>query len=162
VREPYRTRQNGRLMTTAQPTPRGGRSVRGPLSVTALVGAALVASAAVLSGFPGAVGALVGAGLVTAVFTFGAVVLGVVTRVSPAASLLVALLTYTLQVVAVGLVYVGLSSGGALDGPVDARWLSAAVIACTLAWTAAHVVATTRSRQLVYDLPSPGAEASAR
>jgi ATP synthase protein I len=149
-------------MTTAQPTPRSGRSVLGPLSVTVLVGGALGALAAVVTGPAGAVGAFIGTGLVAAVFASGAVVLGVVALVAPSASLLVALLTYTLQVVAVGLVYVGLNSGGALDGPVDARWLSAAVIGATLAWTATQIVVTLRARQLVYDLPSPGAEASVR
>lgn len=161
-RETHRTRQNGRLMTTAQPTPRRGRPVLGPLSVTAALGAVVVAAAALVSGESGALGALLGTVLVASVFAFGAVVVGAVALVSPAASLLVALLTYTLQVVVVGVVYVVLSSGGALDGPVDARWLSAAVIAATLAWTTAQIVVTVRSRQPVYDLPSPETEASVR
>jgi ATP synthase protein I len=149
-------------MTTAQPTPRRGRPLLGPLSVTASVGLLLVALAAVLTGPSGAVGALIGTAMVCVVFAFGAVVLGVVAFVAPAASLLVALLTYTLQVVLVGLVYVGLSSGGALEGPVDERWLSGAVIAATLAWTVAQIVVTMRGRQLVYDLPSHDQEASVR
>lgn len=162
AREPYRTRQNGRLMTTAQPTPTRGRPVLGPLSVTASLGLVLVALAAVLTGPSGAVGALIGTAMVCAVFAFGTVVVGLVALVAPATSLLVALLTYTLQVVVVGLVYVGLSGGGALDGPVDARWLSGAVIASTLAWTVTQVVTTMRSRQLLYDLPSQQTEASVR
>jgi ATP synthase protein I len=149
-------------MTTEQPRTRQGRLVLGPLAVTATVGLLLVALAAVLTGPSGALGALIGAGLVASVFAFGAVAVGLVALVAPAASLLVALLTYTLQVVVVGLVYVGLSSGGALDGPVDARWLSAAVIACTLAWTATQITVTVRSRQPAYDLPSQQAEASVR
>jgi ATP synthase protein I len=147
-------------MTTEQPRTRQGRSVLGPLSVTATVGLVLVALAAVLTGTSGALGALIGTGLVASVFAFGAVAVGLVALVAPAASLLVALLTYTLQVVAVGVVYVALSSGGALDGPVDARWLSAAVIACTLAWTATQITVTVRSRRPVYDLPSHQTEAS--
>ena len=91
-----------------------------------------------------------------------AVVLGAVARVAPAASLLVALLTYTLQVVLVAGVYIVLSSGGALEGPVDPRWLSAAVIACTLAWTTTQIVVSMRARQPIYDLGSQGAEASVR
>jgi ATP synthase protein I len=149
-------------MTTEQPRTRQGRSVLGPLAVTSAVGLALVALAAVLTGPPGALGALIGTGLVASVFAFGAVAVGLVALVAPAASLLVALLTYTLQVVVVGLVYMGLSSGGALDGPVDARWLSAAVIACTLAWTATQITVTVRSRQPVYDLPSQQPEANVR
>lgn len=149
-------------MTTAQPTPRRGRIVLGPLSVTAALGLVLVALGALLTGPAGAAGALLGTALVCVVFAFGAVVLFVVTLVSPAASLLVALLTYTLQVVAVALVYVGLSRGGALNGPVDVRWLSGAVIAGTLTWTLTQVVTTARARRPVYDLPSRGTEASVR
>jgi ATP synthase protein I len=149
-------------MTTAQPTPRRGRSVLGPLSVTTALGLLLVVLAAVATGAAGALGAVIGIVLVVAVFAFGAVVVGIVALVSPGASLLVALLTYTLQVVAVGLVYVGLSSGGALEGPVDPRWLSAGVIVATLAWTTTQVLVITRSRQLIYDLPCPGTEASVR
>lgn len=157
-------------MTTAKPTssahstpaPRPGRTVLGPLSVVLVLGAALVVAAAGSTGRPAVLGVAVGTLLVASVFAFGAVVVGVVARVSPSASLLVALLTYTLQIVAVGLVYVALSNGGALDGSVDARWLSGAVIAGTLAWMAAQIVVTVRSRQPVYELPSQGAEASVR
>ncbi|HSE07121.1 MAG TPA: hypothetical protein VLB29_00530 [Nocardioidaceae bacterium] len=149
-------------MTTAQTTPRRGRPVLGPLAISASVGLALVVLAALVTGSPGAAGAGIGAAMVCLVFAFGAVTLGVVALVAPAASLLVALLTYTLQVVVVGLVYVGLSSGGALDGPVDPRWLSAAVIACTLGWITTQIVVSMRTRQPIYDLDSQGAEASVR
>jgi ATP synthase protein I len=100
--------------------------------------------------------------MISLVFAFGAVSLGVVARVAPAASLLVALLTYTLQVVLVGLVYIGLSGSGSLDGPIDPRWLSAAVIACTLTWITTQIVVSTRARQPIYELASQGAEASVR
>jgi ATP synthase protein I len=149
-------------MTTAQPKPRRGHLVLGPLSVAGAVGLVLVVAAAVVGGSSGAAGAAIGALMICAVFAVGAVLVGVVATVSPSASLLVALLTYTLQIAAVGLVYSALKDGGQLDGPVDARWLSAAVIACTLTWTAAMVVGSTRSRQPIYDLPSHGTEANVR
>lgn len=149
-------------MTTARTRPRTSRAVLGPLAVVALLGVVLVVVAGLVSGRPGALGALVGVVLVAGVFGFGGLVLGVVARVAPATSLLVALLTYTLQVVAVGLVYVALSSGGALDGGVDARWLSGAVIAGTLAWTTTQIVVTVRTREPLYELPSSGTEASVR
>jgi ATP synthase protein I len=136
--------------------------VLGPLSVTASLGLVVVLVAALLTGSAGAAGAALGVALVCSVFAFGAVVVGVVARVSPAASLLVALLTYTLQVVLVGLFYLGLSRGGALDGSVDAKWLSGAVIACTLAWTTIQIVVSVRARQPIYELGSQGAEASVR
>jgi ATP synthase protein I len=122
----------------------------------------LVLAAAALSGTTGAAGAAIGATMVCLVFALGAVVLGFVALIAPAASLLVALLTYTLQVVLVGTVYVALSSSGTLGGFVDAWWLSGAVIACTLTWTVTQVIVSTRVRQPVYDLPAQGPEASVR
>lgn len=148
-------------MTTAQPTPRTGKPVLGPLSVTAAVGLVLIALGALVSGSPAALGAATGATLVCLVFASGTLVVGVTAMVAPAASLLVALLTYTLQVLAVALVYLGLSESGALEGPVDPRWLSAAVIACTLVWMVAHIVVSVRARQPIYDLDH-GTEAHAR
>lgn len=149
-------------MTTEQPTPRRGRLVLGPLSAAGTVGLLLLLAAAFTTGPAAAAGVAIGVVMVCAVFAFGAVVLGVVATLAPAASLLVALLTYTLQVVLVGVVYVALNDGGALDGPIDPRWLSAAVIACTLAWTWALVATSMRARQPLYDLPSHGKEASVR
>jgi ATP synthase protein I len=149
-------------MTTATPTPLRGRPLLGPLSFTAALGALLVSAAAVLTGSAGAVGAAVGAVLVCVIFASGALVIGAVTRVAPTASLLVALVTYTLQIVVVAGVYAGLSRGGALDGPVDPRWVSAAVIACTLTWTTSQVIAVVRGRQPIYDEPSQPTEASVR
>ena len=134
----------------------------GPLSVSGVLGLLLVAVGALVSGSSAAAGAAIGAAMVCVVFASGTVVLGVVAYVAPAASMLVALLTYTLQVVVVGVVYVALKQGGALEGPVDPRWLSGAVIACTLAWTTAQIVVSVRGRQPVYDLPSHGTEASVR
>jgi ATP synthase protein I len=135
--------------------------VLGPLSVAGGLGLLLVGLGALLTGAAGAAGAAIGAVLVCSVLASGAVVVGAVALVAPAASLVVALLTYTLQVLLVAFVYVGLSEGGALDGPVDARWLSAAVITCTLAWTVAQIVVSVRSRQPVYDL-AHGTEAGTR
>lgn len=156
-------------MTTAEPTPGTGRTSRaresavlGPVAAGALAGLVLTGVAASTTGSAGAAGAAIGTVMVLTFFGFGAVVLGVVARVAPAASLLVALLTYTLQVVLVGVVFLALSSGGALDGPVDPRWLSAAVITGTLVWLGAQVTLAVRARQPIYDLPSQGAEASVR
>lgn len=157
-------------MTTAKPisaaptapASRRGRAVLGPLGVVLGLGTVLGVVAALVAGSPGLLGVVTGTVLVAAVFAFGAVVLGAVALVAPAASLLVALLTYTLQVVLVGVFYVVVRAEGLLDGAIDARWLSAAVIAATLAWTTTQIVVVARSRQLAYELPEQGAEASVR
>ncbi len=130
-----------------------------------LLGAALGAASAtlalslaglVLSGSAAAYGALVGALLVLLVFGSGAFAVNAVATVLPAASLLVAMLTYTLQVVLMGLVFWGLSGSGALGRDLDERWLAGSVIAGTLAWLAVQVRQTARARIPAYDLGVTG------
>jgi ATP synthase protein I len=134
----------------------------GPLVSTGLLGAAVVVLGALVSGSSAAAGAAIGAVMVCLFFGFGAVVLQVVARIAPEASLLIALLTYLLKVVAIGLVFVGLTRSGALDGSVDANWLGGAIVACTLVWVSAQVTVNMRTRQLIYDLPQDGEEANTR
>ena len=156
-------------MTTAPPPPGSlsrpvlvGPVVRKAFVWTLAAGVVTAVVAALASGGPAALGAALGAGLVCAFFGFGALVLGVVATVSPTASLLVALLTYTHQVVLVGLVFVALGRSGVLDESVDAGWLGGAVIGGTLVWLVAQIVAHTKTRQPLYDLPPNGPEAGAR
>jgi ATP synthase protein I len=113
--------------------------LRGALVLTLVLGVGTVLAGALVSGRPAAVGAAVGVGLLVGFYLFGLVTVQVAATVAPAVSLLVALLTYTLQVVLLGLVFVALQRSGALDGPVDRRWLSGTVVIGTLLWTAALV-----------------------
>jgi len=122
-------------------------------AASALAGLLVVGAGFAAGGPPGGWGAGVGALLVTAVLTSGAAVVTVVARVLPAASLLVAMLTYTLQLVLVVLVMVALAGSPAVADRLSATWFAGAVIACALAWTVAQVVVTTRVRIPVYDLP---------
>ena len=87
----------------------------------------------------------VGFGMVSVFFGTGAVVVNAVASVSPAASLLVALLTYTLQVV-----LVAWSSrpdrSGALGDPSTGPGPARPVIVATLVWLLVHIVSATRAR----------------
>jgi ATP synthase protein I len=128
--------------------------------VTLVTGLLAVLAAALVSGAAGASGAAIGAGMVLLFFGFGALTVNLVAAISPAASLLVALLTYVLQVVAVGVTFAALQASGALGGPVDAGWVAGTLIGATVCWLTAQVVAATRSRQPLYDLPAgPGGAA---
>lgn len=122
---------------------------------TVLTGVAAVALAAAVSDGAAVAGAGVGGLMVVAFFGFGALTVGVVSALAPQASLLVALLTYTLQVALVGLVFYALTSSGATDEALAPEWIGGTVIAGTLVWTIALVVGSVRSRQPAYDLPVP-------
>lgn len=146
-------------MTTE--TPRTGQADRDS-GVSVLVGAGAAALVlglaatvvgAVASGSEAALGALVGTLLVVGVLGFGSVVVNVVAGLMPAAALMVAMLTYTLQVVLMGVVFAALSGSGLLDSTVDRGWLAGAVIGGTAIWLVSQVVLTTRRRIPVYELP---------
>ncbi|HET6626449.1 MAG TPA: hypothetical protein VFG63_08660 [Nocardioidaceae bacterium] len=155
-------------MTTERATPLAGYKtttvgsvVRGALVATGAAGLAAVLLAAVVSGSAAILGAVIATLMVCFFFGLGAMVLQVVARLAPAASLLIALLTYTLKVLLIGLVFVTLNASGALDETVDPRWLGVTVIVCTMVWLVVQIVFSARVRQPLYDLP-PEEEANVR
>ncbi|CAN5254088.1 hypothetical protein BH18ACT9_BH18ACT9_01670 [soil metagenome] len=129
-----------------------GSVVRPAIILTLLVGLLAATAGMLLDGLPGLLGALVGTGIVVVFFGLGVAVLDGVTRFAPAASVLVALVTYTLKVLLVGLVFIGLFQSGAMETAIDAQWLGGTVIAATVAWLSAQVRTSTRARIPLYDL----------
>jgi ATP synthase protein I len=125
--------------------------VRVAFGYTLAAGALTVATAALTAGSAATLGALIGCLLVLGFFGLGGTVVNLVASVSPTASLLVALLTYTLEVVALGAVLVALRRSGALAETVDAAWVGLVVIGATLVWLVAQIIAEVRSRQPLYD-----------
>lgn len=128
--------------------------------VSAALGLVLTVVAALAGGSAAAWGALVGAVLVVTVFGFGAFTVNLVATVMPVAALLVALLTYVLQVVVMGLVFAVLSGSGLLDDTLDRTWLAGTVIAGTVTWVVVQVAVATTRRIPVYELPERDLAAS--
>lgn len=150
-------------MTTESKTgPRNGLSpLLGALASGAVMVVVLIVVAALASGRPGVVGAAVGGVLALTVFTLGVAVVGSVARLLPSASLLVALMTYVLQLLVLALVVAALD-GADLDAQTLSRgWFAAAVIVATLTWVVGQLAAATRQRIPVYDT-SAGSPASAQ
>lgn len=139
----------------SRPRPRGA----GVLAVAALAaggaGAVLAVVGGLAAGSAAAAGALVGTLLAVAVFALGSLAVNLVAGVLPEASLLVALLTYTLQIALMWLVLVALSRSELLGEALAQAWLAAGVIAVTLVWLGAQLVLHTRARIPAYDLPEP-------
>ena len=146
-------------MTTerALVTRRTGSSVLTRAAMASMgLGVVAVVAGWLVEGAPAAYGAAIGALIVLGVFGFGSFVVNTVAALMPTAALLVALLTYTLQVVAMGLVFVALSGSGLLGDTLDREWLAGTVIAGTLVWVVCQIVATMRVRIAIYDLPEGG------
>ena len=112
------------------------------LGVVSALAVVAVGSAALLGGRPQLLGALVGAALVAGFFLFGGLSVGLVVAFAPRASLLVALLTYTLQVAVLAGVFAALSRSA--SETVDLSWVSGTVITGTIAWVAALVATALR------------------
>jgi len=134
-----------------------------PSGVAMLLGAAMVALllgglttfiGAIAGGTSAAYGALTGTFIVVTVFAFGTFVVNAVAGSMPTVSLLVALMTYTLQVLVMAMVFVVLTRSGLLDDALDRGWLAGSVIVCTFAWLASQVVYAARARIPAFDLPS--------
>jgi hypothetical protein len=130
--------------------------IREVLRTAVLVAAVLIVlvGAASLVDRSAAYGAAVGAALVLGVLGGGSAAVSVVARALPGASLLFAMLTYTLQVILLLSVFAGLDDAGILGTRIDRQWLSGTVIAGTLAWMFVQILVATRARIPAYDAAS--------
>ena len=125
---------------------RAGAAAAVMVLAVALVGVLLEGGAA-------GAGALVGGLVATAVFLSGSLVVNTVAGIMPGLSLLFALSTYVVQLLALGLLFIVLDGGTLLDATLDRRWLGCTIIAVTATWLVVQVVLSTRARIPVYDLP---------
>ena len=141
---------------------RSGSTLLGAAISASSIGLVVVFVGAVAEGDSAAYGALVGTLLCVLVFGFGAAAVDIVAGLMPAAALLIALLTYTMQVAVMALAFLALTRSGALDDTLDRGWLAGAVIAATLSWLVAQIWLATRARIAAYDLPGGQPEAGAR
>ncbi len=145
------------MTTTARPGP-GHHPTRTPRVLAAaaagLVGAVALAVlvASLVGGRPAALGVGLGGAVALAFFLFGSGTVMVATRIAPQASLLVALMTFTLQVVLVAAVFAALGSSGVVGSTVSAPGLAVGVLVAAGAWIVGQLVAHARIRVPVYDL----------
>jgi ATP synthase protein I len=92
---------------------------------------------------------------VVGVFSFGVLTLAWVVRLLPAASLVVALVTYAAQLALVLVVVMALAEAETFAAPSVRGWLAAALVVGTTTWVVAHLWLASRQRIPVYDLPDP-------
>lgn len=131
------------MMTTETRTP----SVVTRAALAALTtGLLLVGLGAFVSGADAAGGAAVGGVISVGIFAFGAFGVDAVARLMPSASLMFAMLTYTLQVVLMALAFVALNRSGLLDDELDRNWLGGAIILGALVWLTVQVRLATTAR----------------
>lgn len=148
------------MTTTARPTPGQprGRTPR-VLLVAGVCVVGAVAVVTLMAGLAGdradTLGALAGGSLALCFFLFGSLVVETATRLAPQTAILVALMTYALQVALVALVFFVLTSSGAVGTTLSAGWLAGGVVAASLVWTVAQLVTSVRARIPAYDIDLP-------
>lgn len=146
------------MTTESKPGPRTGLSpLLGAVAAGAVAVLVLVVAAALTDGRAAVVGAASGGVLTLVVFALGIAVVGAVARVMPSASLLVALMTYALQLLVLALCITAIDRAGVGSETLSRGWFAAGVIAVTLLWMVGQLLAATRQRIPVYDL-HPGGE----
>ena len=115
------------------------------LLVTLVLAVAASGLAVAMGGRAQLFGALAGSAMVAGFFVFGMVNTALAAAFAPRVALVVALVTYTLQVVVLGLVLVAVSRSGLTPARLDVRWLAGTVIVGALGWTVALVVDALRT-----------------
>lgn len=140
------------MTTESQLDTRTGFSpLLGALGAGAVAVLVLGVAAALVDGRAALVGAAGGGALTLAVFAAGTGVVSVVARLMPSASLLVALMTYALQLLVLALCVAAIERAGVTGEDLSRGWFAAGVIVVTLLWVVGQLVTATRQRIPVYD-----------
>ena len=140
------------MTTESKPGTRTGATpLLGAVAAGAVAVLTLVVAASLTDGRAAVVGAARGGVLTLVVFALGIAVVGAVARLMPAASLLVALMTYALQLLVLALCITAIDRAGVGTESLARGWFAAGVIAVTLLWMVGQLVAATRQRIPVYE-----------
>ena len=145
-------------MTTTASPPRG-RNLRVLLMAGGCVAAALAVTTLVgglADGSRGALGVLAGGGITFALLLFGLVTVMAGSALAPHASMLIALMTFLLQVALVATAFVALGSSVLVGTTLSSGWLATGVIVTAVAWMVGHLVGTARARIPAWDVDLPG------
>lgn len=131
------------------------RALRMALLTTLVLTLILTLIGWVAAGQAAAFSALAAGGLIAFVFGPGLPLVAMVSRVSPAATLLVAMMTYVLQMVILVVLLQALRGSSWLHGGLDPTWLGATLMLVALGCTITLVVVALRARIPAFSNPSP-------
>lgn len=104
------------------------------------------------AGRPGLYGAMMGLVLVLTFLGFGHVTLQTVSVVNPHFQLVIALLTYGLQVVALLAVFAAFQDNPAWTEAISAAAAGVTIMVCAVVWSAGRVIAAGRERRPLFDI----------
>ena|SRR5216683_7428757 len=108
--------------------------------ITAPAALVMVALSTILGGVKGLLGALLGVGLFVVFFGVSAIAMSRATRHSPQATMVTAITTYLVKIVALLFLVVRFSGTTAFNG----KLFGFTVVVCVVAWTTAQVLVSAR------------------
>jgi ATP synthase protein I len=108
--------------------------------ITAPAALVMVALSAILGGVKGLLGALLGVGLFVVFFGISAIAMSRAARHSPQATMVTAITTYLVKIVALLFLVVRFSGTTAFNG----KLFGFTVVVCVVAWTTAQVLVSAR------------------
>ena len=147
------------MTTASRRTPDQGAAVLGgTFLLTAAAAAGVIGVAAIVADGDAAVAAALGSVVTLVVMGFGSYVVHVASRAVPGLSLLVALMTYALQLALMIAFFLVLSRSAESSESVRSPWLVAGVVVAVLGWTTTQIRLAGKMRTLAYDLPAEAAE----
>lgn len=150
------------MTTASRPTPDPGAAVLGgTFLLTAAASVGVIGVAAIVSDSEAVTAAAAGSVSTLLVMGFGSYVVHVVARAVPSLSLLVALMTYVLQLVMMIAFFLVLSRSGEFSDAVRSPWLVAGVGVAVLGWVTTQVRLAGKVRTLAYELPAETSAATA-
>lgn len=144
-------------MTTASHEPArdpGAAVLGGTFLLTCAASVAVVVVAAIVGGEHAVTAAAVGSVVTLLVMGFGSYVVHVTAKAVPGLSLMVALMTYALQLVVMIAFFSVLAGSGEFGEAVRTPWLVAGVATAVVGWTTAQIRLAGKARVLAYDLPA--------
>lgn len=139
-------------MTTVRSTPeRRAPVVRWAMAPSAAAGLICVGAATFVWGQEGLYGALGGVLLVVMFLGLGQLTLQLASVVNPSFQLVIAVLTYALQVVALLAVYAAFQNSAAWTEAISSAAVGVTIMVCAVVWSAGRVVAASKERAPLFD-----------
>jgi len=139
-------------MTTVRSTPeRRAPVVRWAIAPSGAAGLICIGAATLVWGRAGLYGALGGMLLVVTFLGLGQLTLQLASVVNPSFQLVIAVLTYGLQVVALLAVYAAFQNSLAWTEAISSAAVGVTIMVCAVVWSAGRVVAATKERAPLFD-----------
>ena len=144
--------RNGGQRVVSGSARRARQMMIGGLVLAHAVGLGVIGVSLALGGVPGVLGAALGFAIVVIFFSIGQAIEIVACELEPVQGMGLALVSYAVRVIGIGVGMWFIMSIPAVDAGLDRAWLMAGVTATTFSWIAGVLIVASRQRVPIYDV----------